>query len=415
MVDSSFSKKNIHLSKQSAEKDQLKDKTVEELRKMASKKKIEGRSKMNKAELVRALKKKTSTKKTMKKRKMKGGALTDEQIEAIIANPTRYKFQNVRTQIISASSENVSNVSESGCPRLLKFRVKFDDDIDLVSSDYEYVFCTLDLGIYRVGPYGSILYVRPNVFRRFALPLREERISHLLANPSEYVFQPRALDDQDIGQIFRVEEVRRENDRLFFSFPLGSVTKQGQVYDTYSWGDLGYLCVVDREFGPPIISLDCTENNNTPPGHLNMSYEEYAALYPHNVGLGGLSIHNYYRLGPVYNLPLRQGYRTNYRYNGPRPAYAPGYEHLAPRSNLLNINSPNNATKNDPLKHNEGECSICLESTFYKNGDPSKKYSNEERKKMLKKLKKCGHIFHEKCIRQVTDGKCPLCRKEFTI
>ncbi len=46
---------------------ELKDKTVEELRKMASKKKIEGRSKMNKAELVRALKKKISSK------KMKGG------------------------------------------------------------------------------------------------------------------------------------------------------------------------------------------------------------------------------------------------------------------------------------------------------------------------------------------------------
>jgi hypothetical protein len=36
---------------------QLKEKTVEELRKMASKKKIEGRSKMNKAQLVRALSK----------------------------------------------------------------------------------------------------------------------------------------------------------------------------------------------------------------------------------------------------------------------------------------------------------------------------------------------------------------------
>ncbi len=44
----------------------LKDKTVEELRKMASKKKIEGRSKMNKAELITALKKKTS-------KKIKGG------------------------------------------------------------------------------------------------------------------------------------------------------------------------------------------------------------------------------------------------------------------------------------------------------------------------------------------------------
>ncbi len=62
---------------------ELKDKTVEELRKMASKKKIEGRSKMNKAELVRALKKKTSTKKTMKRRKMRGGALTEENMQAL--------------------------------------------------------------------------------------------------------------------------------------------------------------------------------------------------------------------------------------------------------------------------------------------------------------------------------------------
>ncbi len=55
---------------------ELKDKTVEELRKMASRKKIEGRSKMNKSELVRALKKKTtSTKKTLKRRKMKGGVI----------------------------------------------------------------------------------------------------------------------------------------------------------------------------------------------------------------------------------------------------------------------------------------------------------------------------------------------------
>jgi hypothetical protein len=55
---------------------ELKDKTVEELRKMASRKKIEGRSKMNKSELVRALKKKTTlTKKTSKRRKMKGGVI----------------------------------------------------------------------------------------------------------------------------------------------------------------------------------------------------------------------------------------------------------------------------------------------------------------------------------------------------
>lgn len=53
---------------------QLKEKTLEELKKMASKKKIEGRSKMNKAQLVRAL---------SKSKKMTGGALTDEQINML--------------------------------------------------------------------------------------------------------------------------------------------------------------------------------------------------------------------------------------------------------------------------------------------------------------------------------------------
>ncbi len=72
---------------------ELKEKTVEELRKMASKKKIEGRSKMNKAQLVRALKKTSSEKKTMKRRKMKGGALTEEQIQNLLANPQGYLFQ----------------------------------------------------------------------------------------------------------------------------------------------------------------------------------------------------------------------------------------------------------------------------------------------------------------------------------
>jgi hypothetical protein len=75
----------------------LKDKTVEELRKMASRKKIEGRSKMNKAELVRALKKKSTTKKTMKRKKMRGGALTEEQIDMLVArnyqtNPLSMNF-----------------------------------------------------------------------------------------------------------------------------------------------------------------------------------------------------------------------------------------------------------------------------------------------------------------------------------
>ncbi len=54
---------------------ELKEKTVEELRKMASRKKVEGRSKMNKAELIKALKKVTSVKKKTVK-KIKGGAPT---------------------------------------------------------------------------------------------------------------------------------------------------------------------------------------------------------------------------------------------------------------------------------------------------------------------------------------------------
>ncbi len=72
---------------------ELKEKTVEELRKMASKKKIEGRSKMNKAQLVRALKKTSSGKKTMKRRKMKGGMLDNEQILDLLENPTNYMFK----------------------------------------------------------------------------------------------------------------------------------------------------------------------------------------------------------------------------------------------------------------------------------------------------------------------------------
>ncbi len=75
---------------------ELKEKTVEELRKMASRKKIEGRSKMNKTELVRALKKKSSTKKTMKRRKMRGGALTEEQIDMLVARNYKTNPMTVR-------------------------------------------------------------------------------------------------------------------------------------------------------------------------------------------------------------------------------------------------------------------------------------------------------------------------------
>ncbi len=78
---------------------ELKEKTVEELRKMASRKKIEGRSKMNKAELIKALKKTSSSKKTMKRRIMRGGALTEEQIQMLVnrdytENPMFIRYMN---------------------------------------------------------------------------------------------------------------------------------------------------------------------------------------------------------------------------------------------------------------------------------------------------------------------------------
>ncbi len=80
---------------------ELKEKTVEELRKMASRKKIEGRSKMNKAQLVSALKKCTTT----KKRKMKGGRLSDDQLNMLATrnyqqNPLYFYFyaRNPRTR-----------------------------------------------------------------------------------------------------------------------------------------------------------------------------------------------------------------------------------------------------------------------------------------------------------------------------
>ena len=64
---------------------QLKEKTLEELKKMASKKKIEGRSKMNKAQLLRAL---------SKSKKMRGGGLNNNEINTMISYeyPSRLPF-----------------------------------------------------------------------------------------------------------------------------------------------------------------------------------------------------------------------------------------------------------------------------------------------------------------------------------
>ncbi len=48
---------------------------------------------MNKAELVKALKNKSTSKKTIKKRKMRGGALSDDQIIHLLQNPGNYLFE----------------------------------------------------------------------------------------------------------------------------------------------------------------------------------------------------------------------------------------------------------------------------------------------------------------------------------
>ncbi len=45
---------------------------------------------MNKAELVRALKKKTLIKKTVKRRKMRGGYLTTSQLNNLLTNPQSF-------------------------------------------------------------------------------------------------------------------------------------------------------------------------------------------------------------------------------------------------------------------------------------------------------------------------------------
>ena len=59
---------------------QLTEKSVEDLRKMASKKKIKGRSKMNKTQLIDAL---------SKKKKMIGGGLTNDEIDLLTARNYR--------------------------------------------------------------------------------------------------------------------------------------------------------------------------------------------------------------------------------------------------------------------------------------------------------------------------------------
>ncbi len=79
---------------------QLKEKTLEELKKMASKKKISGRSKMNKAQLVRALSKYTS-------KKMVGGDPENNEYERSQERLHKRFLNSLRTH--KAEFNNISN------------------------------------------------------------------------------------------------------------------------------------------------------------------------------------------------------------------------------------------------------------------------------------------------------------------
>ncbi len=136
---------------------ELKEKTVEELRKMASKKKIEGRSKMNKAQLVRALQKKSLP----KKRKMKGGVV----IDGVDYNPDRFNF--IFRLLLTPSTNNTQH------PRVYM--------IPIVNNLFN--MTTID-EILQI-PYYLIININANDFLRLRRNTFE--IIHSLSNPPEYI------------------------------------------------------------------------------------------------------------------------------------------------------------------------------------------------------------------------------------
>lgn len=135
---------------------ELKDKTVEELRKMASRKKIEGRSKMNKAELVRALKKTTSTK------KMKGGDLTEEQLTFLIQN-LRFIFVSL---YITIDNHRLFLVADN------IYRVQGNNSVIVVELDLD-IMMHQGLGIASHGQFiiipKNLIYLSQNSNKNYSL------------------------------------------------------------------------------------------------------------------------------------------------------------------------------------------------------------------------------------------------------
>ncbi len=138
------------------------EKTVEELRKMASKKKIEGRSKMNKAALVRALKK------SSKSKKMKGGEITRQQFDELQSrnlklnpiyyfedqdfNPTRSR-QNLHGWIYEIKPDPITPYNRIPSYTITygnerkRVNISLDDNITLVHEegyDFDYLIRNLE-------------------------------------------------------------------------------------------------------------------------------------------------------------------------------------------------------------------------------------------------------------------------------
>ncbi len=337
----------------------LKNKTVEELRKMASKKKIEGRSKMNKAELVKALKKKIT-----KRKKMRGGYLTTSQLENLLRTPQSFLLQ----RDTNSPPINIISTFRGQNPNIY-FELSDGTHFSCSISNLQYIDPSAGAGGL------SVIECIENDIGVYD-EMTEEQINSMLTNPQGYLF-----NNDTFYPFPRINLARRVNLRGVFCI----------IFTLEGYEDQ-YICQENRldykeangEDELPVIRYNPTFQNNLP--SLN--------------GVNGPLGHNINNYGNGEN-----NYSNNNNGNAP---YVPKALVV---SNLVNINMPTNKT------FNEGKCALCLESTIYNIDDPSKKYTNAERKVLLKKLSECGHVFHKECLESMplNKRKCPLCRKLFRI
>jgi hypothetical protein len=72
----------------------------------------------------------------------------------------------------------------------------------------------------------------------------------------------------------------------------------------------------------------------------------------------------------------------------------------------MNNQSPYNLYKNNKTEFLIKQCAICLSLLFYPEESSNKKM-------VFCSRLNCNHMFHSSCIEQVSNKKCPECRKEF--